>query len=313
MTASEPGFAHLRSLLSAQANTIVWYDICSWLEDHATEEEGPLAMAYAGTHLEEWPNKLRSRYHLDIHSPTWPLVRSLHLSDDEALYNLRHDLREEDCQHLSHLHVYVCRHPETLEWLVQQSWFANLKSLNFGFEEPFDSMNLLAGVVWERLEEVELRHCQLSSASWEQLVNRLSQLPLTSLCLDFCALQDIDLKALLASPALVGLKRLRLTHNQLTESFVEWLSKEEGLRELNELVMYASGLGERAAESIAKARWLRSVKMLDLSRNAIGDEGVKALLQSPNRSPRLRMKVLDHNNLSQEMIQKVSRHRSIIL
>lgn len=103
---------------------------------------------------------------------------------------------------------------------------------------------------------------------------------LTSLGLANNHLRPDAVARLAAAPQLAGLRRLDLSYNLLFDEGTASLAASPHLTGLTHLHLQGCGIETAGALALA-ASPLRQLRVLDLDNNAIGDEGARALAESP--------------------------------
>jgi Leucine-rich repeat (LRR) protein len=86
--------------------------------------------------------------------------------------------------------------------------------------------------------------------------------------------------ALLRSPHLGNLRRLRLNQNQALNAACAVLAEADRFPHLRELDLNGNLIGEPGARELARCGWLRRLDHLGLTDNGIGDAGLEALTSS---------------------------------
>lgn len=113
-----------------------------------------------------------------------------------------------------------------------------------GFAEAFGSAR------YQSLSELAIYDDALKTPDVTAILSHLTQL--TDLTLGFCRLRDAAARAIARSPALAGLKHLRLTQNQITAKGVEAILNSEFFTPETELHLAGNSIDEKAIARLRK-------------------------------------------------------------
>jgi len=161
-----------------------------------------------------------------------------------------------DLPALRELRLVNCELDEVETSLAPASWLGQVETLEFG-GEPLDGLLPLLG----RLPRVrELR------ISWDGI--------------DTDSLADLA-----SSPELPALRSLGLGLNSLHDEEVDWLIDHWRRPDLRVLDLHNNDLTDDAAIALAAWTGVRHLHRLDLSRNEIGEVGLRHLVESPHLPP----------------------------
>lgn len=112
---------------------------------------------------------------------------------------------------------------------------------------------------------------------------------------------DEPVRALARAPWLPGIKKLDLSHCELTSASATTLARCPALSELEELNLYANRLYEEGARSLSRSVHLGSLRTLELHENGIGPNGASALSKSPLMSEQVRAQFAAHDTYYTEI------------
>jgi uncharacterized protein (TIGR02996 family) len=144
-----------------------------------------------------------------------------------------------------------------------------------------EGMRALATAAWlANLQGLNLSSNPLGDEGAEALAGSAHLTSLADLALDNNGLTDRGLIALCRSPYLEKLDRLELQKNAFSAEGLRALASAAFAEVLGELGLQECGLDERALEALAAAD-LSVLRSLELSRQALGDGAIRALVAAP--------------------------------
>lgn len=131
------------------------------------------------------------------------------------------------------------------------------------------------------LHSLDLRHNPLGDHSVGLLAESAIASQLTTLRLDDAQLGDVAAAVLAQAPALERLTTLTLSHNQLGPRAAALLAASPRLRALRSLDLSANPLGDQGVVALASAPWLAQLRHLSLWHVGLGPQGALALAEAP--------------------------------
>lgn len=145
------------------------------------------------------------------------------------------------------------------------------------------------------LHTLEAGQLELDESSTAQLARAHNLVSLDCLALDQVWQDSRALAAMLNSPYLAGLRRLRINSNALGNQGMERLATVTSLPRLEELELRDNGVGPEGARVLAASPLASRLRKLDLSYNKLGDNGAEGLIRSGqwNRLEELRIREND--------------------
>lgn len=271
----------LRGLLYGEKTESGWSSLCALLDEWPEDEDLSVALDYAESLLESWPDRLRRA------PDVWkrPLLMG-RASNPRFRVIKRLDLS------------YAVMEARVIGQLRWKPWLSQLTMLTLRRSFMEDSeVEALIGL--ESLRS--LRHLDLGyNRIGDDGVAMLSQAPwagsLEHLNLEGNPISGPGVHPLLRSPSLSKLASLNLS-DVWAGAQVSMALLAGRLPALRELRLSAMKLGPDQAHLLAQAPCLEHLDVLELSQNLLGDEGVNALSQAPRRCA-LRSLDLSSNGVS---------------
>ncbi len=160
--------------------------------------------------------------------------------------------------------------------------------------EPVEGVGALATLNLGRLAELDLSYLTLGTFGAEALAvsaffraceAQTLTCGLRVLDLRYCRIGDSGLAALAASPGFGTLRRLHLQRNKLTAEGMRVLHRFEHLTDLD---LRYNAIGAEGVEALLEAPFIGSLTRLLLYRKDVSDDGVKLLARAPQLRPALR-------------------------
>jgi hypothetical protein len=280
-------FGELRSAVHVPSASN-WEQICVQLDrraDDAPDELAARILPYLHTHLDEWPDALRT-------APRRWVDRLLEEGEVPAGLELVRRL-------------VVRRLPEGLdpiERIVSTPELQSLRILSFDLklgrlEKP--ALRLLGrheGL--PHLEELVLRRCYTSEEAPRWLLRAPRTDGLLRLVVEH---QKFGARAaeLLAAAPLDSLEFLSLAHNELDDRAAQRLARSRHLGALRHLELHTNRIADIGLVALVTSEHLGALRELVLHHNLVGDEGAREIASAPGLE-RLEELVLHHNFIEEE-------------
>lgn len=156
-----------------------------------------------------------------------------------------------------------------------------------------------------RLAAFDLASSGIDEADVRALVESPNLGGLKRLCLDSNSLGDEGLRALAAGSGLRGLRTLEASNARIGDDGVGALAASAGFPKLVAIVLRRNRIGDEGLRELAASRRLAGLETLDLAANRITDGGVKALASLPYLKSLARLD-LSHNKIGDEGVMALA-------
>jgi uncharacterized protein (TIGR02996 family) len=141
---------------------------------------------------------------------------------------------------------------------------------------------------------------------WVPGIESSSMPELRELNLSGTGLRELDVQDLKASPPFVGLEKLDLRFNQISDDGALTLSAAPEMAKLRVLKLGYNPVGTRGVRALASSPQMSQLTTLDLRRTRVANNAAQALIESPYLG-RLRRLDLRGNDISQPFREKLWR------
>lgn len=310
-------FELLRGILYGEKTEAGWRSLCALLDEWPEDEELSVALDYAASLLESWPDQLRQAPDMwkrplltgRASDPRFGLLRRLDLSYAVLEARVIGQLRWKPW--LSQLTMLTLRRSfmedSEVEALAGLDSLRNLRHLDLGYNRIGDKgVAVLAEAPWAAsLESLNLEGNPISGPGVHLLLRSPSLQKLASLNLsDVWAGAQVSM-ALLAGGRLPALRELRLSAMKLGADQAHLLAQAPCLEHLSVLDLSQNQLGDEGVNALAQAPRRCVLRSLDLSSNGVSDVGALALASSRAFSELITLR-LSGNALSERAIQALA-------
>ena len=311
-------FARLRSLLTSSPSRHHWRQICSLFSDWPEGEDKRIAVEYADTHLDHWPDRhkvmpaewlpsfRKGEFHAHLLLPrtlSSQSIRGISVLQMEAAFDALAQTRIRRIEF-----AWTHLPPDILRRLAERESFANIEQLRLQsatIEPAWQHVApFLSSPFTRNLRSLELSGFKLYLPALRLLTEKATLPSLNHLDLSWNNISGNDLSKLEddSIPLFRHLKTLDLSWNPLGVKGASFLGAQHW-EQLRGMRLVETGLGDRGLEALCTGDgFLEQLRFISLSNNRLTNAGLE-LLARTSLTTRLNSLDLSQNQVDEEGVR----------